>query len=111
MKRVIIRKTLLLMVASFTLVGCGGGGGIVEEQWGIDFSTIDVEVSYGPLDPATGYNRCNIEDATLVYPGENVEPLTSDTKLRIWHFGNSEEYACVLKGQAVIRGRSAAVGS
>ena len=103
MKTVIIykqTKTLALVTAiAFTLIGCGGGSG---ENWGIDHGS-EVEVSHGPLDPATGKYRCTLADADLVKPGGVVRPLTDDTQLRVWHYQNSEEYVCTLQGQAVLK--------
>jgi len=92
------RLLTLLAILPFTLIGCGGGG----TNWGIDHGT-EIEVSHGPLNPNTGLYRCDLSDATLVEQGGVVRPLTDDTQLRVWHFQNSEEYVCTLKGQAVIK--------
>ena len=55
------------------------------------------------LDPKTGLYRCEKEDATLVEPGAEVSPLVKGTKIRLWHYKNSKEYVCVLKGKASIQ--------
>lgn len=98
MKYTILKSTLFLSISAFALIGCGGGG----TNWGIDHGT-EIEVSHGPLDPNTGLYRCEIADATLVEQGGVVRPLSDDTQLRVWHFQNSEEYVCTLKGQAVVQ--------
>lgn len=85
----------LMMAALFALSGCGDS-----EVWGIDHVE-EIEVTHGPLNAETGLYRCNVEDAMLVEAGEVVRPLTDDTQLRVWHYQNSQEYVCTLKGQAV----------
>jgi len=92
-------KHLSFVAATFILVGCGGSG---DTNWGIDQEAA-VEVSHGPLDPLTQKFRCNLEDADEVKSGGLVTPLTDDTELRVWHFQNSEEYVCTLKGQAILQ--------
>ena len=96
MRRLNIKKSAkvlaLTSIVSLILIGCGGNGG-----------NSDIEISHGPLDDFTKEYRCNMEDATIINAGELVRPLVKDTKLKIWHYQNSEEYACVLKGQAVVR--------
>jgi len=88
----------LLAILPFTLIGCGGG----DTNWGIDHGS-EIEVSHGPKDTTTGLYRCKLSDATLVEAGGVVRPLTDDTQLRVWHFQNSQEYVCTLKGQAVVK--------
>jgi len=94
MRRLEMKKSAkvlaLASIVSLILIGCGG-------------SKSEIEISHGPLDDFTKEYRCNIEDATIINAGELVRPLLKDTKLKIWHYQNSEEYACVLKGQAVVR--------
>jgi len=97
----LIKQTKLLSlvaVAAFTLIGCGGS----QTHWGIDHGA-EVAVTHGPLDAVTGQYRCNLEDATLVKSGGIVRPESDDAQLRVWHFQNSEEYVCVLKGQAFLK--------
>jgi len=93
-----LTKTVIpITLLAFALLGCGSG----ETKWGIDH-TGGVEVTHGPLNTATGLYRCTLEDASLVKPGAQVKPLIEGTQLRVWHFQNSEEYVCTLKGQALI---------
>ncbi len=91
-----IALSTLITTVLFALSGCGGG-----TEWGIDHGT-EMEVTHGPLDAETGLYRCTIDDAILVEAGESVRPLTEDTQIRVWHYQNSEEYVCTLKGQAVM---------
>ena len=100
MKKLQERKTKLLSLiafATFALVGCGSG----ETNWGIDHGR-EVEISHGPAQ-ADGNFRCTLEDATLVKQGGVVKPLVEGTQIRVWHFQNSEEYVCTLKGQATVK--------
>jgi len=100
MRNVNIKSTKTFTLATllaFTLLGCGS----TETQWGVDHGE-GVEVTHGPLDTATGLYRCTIEDASLVKAGAQVKPLSEGTQLRVWHYQNSEEYVCTLKGQALI---------
>ena len=100
MKKRIAKQTKLLSlatIATFIQVGCGGEG----TNWGIDHG-VEVEVSHGPMQ-ADGNFRCNLEDATLVKSGGIVKPLAEGTQVRVWHFQNSEEYVCTLKGQATVK--------
>ena len=90
-----IAPLALVSVALLALSGCGES-----EEWGVDHA-VEVEISHGPLDEKTGLYRCTLEDATLVEAGEKVRPLTEDTQMRVWHYQNSQEYVCTLKGQAV----------
>ena len=60
------------------------------------------EVAY--CDTSLGDNGW--EKATLVEPGAEVSPQSSDTQIRVWHFQNSQEYVCVLQGEAVFRKHS-----
>ena len=91
-----IIPSALAMVAIFALSGCGGA-----EEWGID-NIKEVELTHGPLNADTGLYRCTMDDAMLVKAGESVRPMTEDTQVRVWHYQNSQEYACTLKGQAVV---------
>ncbi len=91
------RSIYVAAVSVWLLIGCGGGG----ENWGIDHQG-GIEVGHGPLDPATGLYRCTINDATEVPTGATVTPLSSDTQVRVWHFQNSQEYVCTLRGQAIV---------
>jgi len=95
MRRLEMKKSVkvlaLASIVSLILIGCSGG------------KKSEIEISHGPLDNFTKEYRCNMEDATIINAGELVRPLLKDTKLKIWHYQNSEEYACVLKGQAVVR--------
>jgi hypothetical protein len=91
-------KLLLSGTAAFTLIGCGSGG----ENWGIDAAS-EIEISHGELDASTGLYKCTLDDATLVDPGSVVRPIVEDTQVRVWHFQNSQEYVCVLKGQALLK--------
>ena len=84
-------------IAAFMVVGCGSSS----DKWGIDNST-EVEVSHGPLDKDTGLYRCEFEDATLVQADSVVRPITDDTKIRVWHYQDTQKYVCTLKGQAVL---------
>jgi hypothetical protein len=84
-----------LAAAALILSGCGGS------EWGIDHGQ-EVEVSHGPLDEKTGLYRCTIDDATLVEAGSVVRPIEEGTQIRVWHYQNSEEYVCVLKGMAAM---------
>jgi len=101
MKKRISKQTkvfALVFVSAVTLIGCGGS----DDKWGIDHGS-EIEVSHGPLDANSGKYRCKIEDATLVKQGGIVRPLTKDTQLRVWHYQNSEEYVCTLRGQALVK--------
>jgi len=104
MSRLIVVKGLKILaltsVASI-LIGCTGGGRSTDDHWGID-NTKEIAVTHGPLE-SNGLYRCTKNDATLVKPGGIVHPVTKGTKLRLWHYKNSKEYVCVLKGKAVIR--------
>jgi hypothetical protein len=96
MKRLTWIKIAGLSAAIAVLLsGCGGS------EWGIDHAT-EQKVSHGPLDPNTGLYRCTIDDATYVEAGSMVRPLEEGTQLRVWHYENSDEYACVLKGDAAV---------
>jgi hypothetical protein len=95
----IMKHLTLATVVAFTLIGCGGSS---EDDWGID-NEAAVEVSHGPLDETTQKFRCELSDADEVKAGGLVTPLTDDTEIRVWHFQNSEEYVCTLKGQAIIQ--------
>ena len=92
-----LRLLSIVSLAAFTLVGCGSGG----TNWGIDHGS-EVEISHGPVQ-ADGNFRCTLEDAALVKPGGIVKPLVEGTQIRVWHFQNSEEYVCTLKGQATVK--------
>ncbi len=60
-------------------------------------------VPHGPLNPVTKIYRCDIDDAVLITSGTTVIPLKKDTKIRVWHFQDSKEYICLLKGSARIK--------
>lgn len=96
------RKIFITLATAITVVvftGCSGGKDIL----GAENNVTTADISHGPkLD--NGNYRCNIEegDATLVQAGQRVKPLTKDTRLRVWHYQNSEEYVCVLRGKAVL---------
>jgi hypothetical protein len=94
-----MKHLTLSTVVAFTLIGCGGSS---EDDWGIDHEAA-VEVSHGPLNETTQKFRCELSDADEVKAGGLVTPLTDDTEIRVWHFQNSEEYVCTLKGQAIIQ--------
>ena len=102
MKTLVITRWLKILMlaslASLTFVGCTDK----DSHWGIDHDP-EIIVSHGPLDPKTGLYRCEKEDATLVEPGAEVSPLVKGTKIRLWHYKNSKEYVCVLKGKASIQ--------
>jgi hypothetical protein len=91
---------MLGLSSSFILLlaGCGSS----DSNWGIDNSS-ELVVTHGPLDSETGLYRCELEDALLVKPFSIIEPQSDDTQLRVWHFKNSDEYACVLKGEAIVK--------
>ena len=90
---------LATAIAAVAFTGCSGG----KDKWGIDHDAATATVSHGPR-LANGDYRCNIEDgdAMLVKAGQRVKPLTKDTRLRVWHYQNSDEYVCLLRGKAVI---------
>jgi len=96
------RKISIILATAITAVaftGCTGG----KDKWGIDHDAAVGEVSHGPkLD--NGDFRCDMDkgDAILIKQGQRVKPLTKDTRLRVWHYQNSQEYACVLRGKATI---------
>ena len=97
MKKTAIKSFALIAVSLLALTGCGN------DNWGIDHQGAEVELSHGPVQ-ADGRYRCDIDkgDATLVKPGEVIKPKTEDTEIRTWHYQNSDEYVCTLKGKAVI---------
>ena len=99
MNRLFVKTIAIATVSLFALTGCGGGG----NNWGVDHQGSEVEIAHGPLQKDGRY-RCDFDkgDATLVKPGELVKPKTKDTEIRTWHFQNSQEYICTLKGKAVI---------
>jgi len=95
-------KTVSIILAGLALAGCSDKGG--SEKWGIDHEGPEKKVSHGPMQP-NGKYRCDYDkgDATKLAPGQEVKPLTKDTQIRVWHFQNSDEYICLLQGDAVIR--------
>ncbi len=99
MKKVALKLTAVALVAVL-FGGCSGG----KDKWGIDHEGPEKKVSHGPLMP-NGKYRCDLDkgDATLLQPGQEVVPRTSDTQIRVWHFQNSQEYVCLLQGDAVIK--------
>ena len=100
MKKIVVKLATTLTIAAL-FAGCSGGG---KEKWGIDHEGPEKKVSHGPLMP-NGKYRCDFDkgDATLLKPGQEVVPRTPDTQLRVWHFQNSDEYVCLLQGDAVIK--------
>ena len=94
-----VKMLLLSSSALLLLVGCGSGTD--SSNWGIDNGK-EIELSHGPLNAETGLYRCELDDAMLIEPQSVVTPLDEDTQLRVWHFKNSDEYACTLKGKAMV---------
>jgi hypothetical protein len=86
---------VILVMAALIISGCGNS------EWGIDHGQ-EKEISHGPLNEQTGLYRCTIDDATFIEPGSIVRPIEDDTQVRVWHFQNSEEYVCVLRGMATV---------
>jgi len=110
-RKSIIKSVATATVAFFILAGCGGGGSGVDsngkkssgDNWGIDHPGPQREITHGPLQKDGKY-RCDIDkgDAIKINSGEKVRKLVDGTEIRIWHYQNSEEYVCLLKGKAVI---------
>ena len=96
-----VKVSILLAtaIAAVAFTGCSGG----KEKWGIDHDAATAFVTHGPK-LSNGNYRCNMEDgdAMPVKAGQRVKPLTDDTRLRVWHYQNSDEYVCLLKGEAVV---------
>ena len=93
---------LTTAIAAVVFSGCNGKGKMEIEQ-PIEQPVKAKSVSHGPKQDNGNY-RCDIDkgDATLIKPGQSVKPLTKDTRLRVWHYQNSDEYICLLKGEAVV---------
>jgi len=78
--------------------GCGK-----KDNWGVNQNVETAYVTHGPkLD--NGNYRCSMEkgDATLIQAGQRVKPLSDNTRLKIWHYQNSDEYVCVVRGEAIL---------
>jgi len=85
----------VLLSSLFFVSGCGGGGS--STNWGID-------AGYSPLAVCQNNSDDAIEAGAIEVPaGTKVQKLSSDAVVRIWHFENSREAVCLLKGDAVIK--------
>ena len=90
MKKII--KLGLVLLGALLLNACGGGG----DYWGIDSQGLPLAVCVNNSQDAS------IAQATIVPTGSKVKKVSSDAIIRVWHFQNSTEAACLMSGEALI---------
>lgn len=89
-------QTLFFISTALFLSACDG-------DWGIDQDVNAVN----PIDNNISIPMCSsdIRDNSAALKVEKntvVTPLEAGTKVRIWHYVNTEKYACTISGSAVI---------
>jgi len=88
-------KTLICCVLiSFLIQGCGGNGGSVTNS--------GENHQYIPL--CGNLQDGGFSNAILLSPGEQINRLEANTRIRIWHTANSDKFACTVQGKAIIIG-------
>ena len=65
-----------------------------EQKWGIDQSSI----------PTCSSDRNDSSAAILLPPETTIKAVEPNTKVRIWHYSNSDKMVCLVSGLAVISG-------
>jgi len=95
-----MKKTIITGLAFITIIGCGNNS-----HWGIDGNVTQDVQSLNIIDIPI----CNMETLDAVEagaielsPNSRVKKIEEKTKLRMWHFENSNKAICVLKGKAII---------
>jgi hypothetical protein len=85
----ITKMSLLASIALF-LSACGGG-----DNWGVDHG------QGTPLAQCVNNSQdATVAQATIIPPGSRVNKISQDAVVRVWHFQNSTEAACVVSGEA-----------
>ena len=80
------KHTLFFALAALFLSACGG-------DWGIDK---DISIPKCSSDIRDNSAAVRVEKNTV------IKPLEAGTKVRIWHYVNTEKYACTVSGSAYI---------
>lgn len=81
-----------MVLVALVLNACGGGG----DYWGIDSQGMPLAACVNNAQDAS------VAQATIVPAGSKVKKISSDAIIRVWHFQNSVEAACLVSGEALI---------
>lgn len=88
--KTIMYKILVTIMVLFCINGCS------DDEWGIDAQPLV------PIPSCENNSSDAVEAKALLVPsGTVVSQINGATKIRVWHFQNSQKAICILKGEAV----------
>jgi len=98
MKTVIRNSIKLISIGTLALIlsACG-----TDENFGIDHG--GGQVANLPNCTDTTTSDANLSGAIVVPPNTKVVKNSADAQIRVWHFQNSVEAVCMLKGEALFQ--------
>jgi len=97
------KKVLFTATLALILSACGGSSNSTTIDTDVENENNSVEVSHKAINKCDNNSTSAIDaKATLVPFNTTVRKNENGTVLRVWHFQNSEELICVVKGSAEI---------
>ena len=83
---------LFIFIIGLLFISCG----VNDDKWGIDNKS-------GILLPICNGDKNSTTNSIKLTPGYTIEPLLEDTNILIWHYSNSDKFACVSTGKAIMK--------
>ena len=95
-------RLFLVSVLTFLMVTFNSCGSSEDTNWGIDHEKPNQETTSSISIPSCNGDKTTTTNAIKVYEKQEIKQLSSNTKIRIWHYQNGDKLVCTISGKAVI---------
>jgi hypothetical protein len=86
---------VVFIILTFSMVVFNSCGVSEDTKWGIDHETTQQI-------PRCSEDKNSTKNAIPVYEKQEIEQLSSDTVIRIWHYQNGDKLVCTVSGKAIV---------
>jgi hypothetical protein len=94
----ILSRILSISLSTIIVLSFNSCGSTEDTNWGIDH-----EIETSKQLPVCNGDKNSTTNAMKVYENQEIENLSDDTYIRIWHYQNGDKLVCTVTGKAVIK--------